>query len=108
MYSFVSDIISNIKMTRFTDWRKEAWNTNQNDWSSIKGFIEKAAPRIRNIGNFMSYLQGSIGSIRKTINKRAGVIDSFTGMLPSEMLDKVERYTGKGPKSGNMVQQWIW
>ncbi|GMO20610.1 MAG: hypothetical protein Ta2E_11840 [Mycoplasmoidaceae bacterium] len=65
--------------------------------------IGKAEPIIQNVGNFMSYLPGNLGLIGKTINSDAGAVDSFMGMLPSGMWDKVEQYTGKGSTSGNMA-----
>ncbi|GMO13054.1 MAG: hypothetical protein Ta2E_01910 [Mycoplasmoidaceae bacterium] len=69
---------------------------------TIGGFIGKAVTIIRNVGNIMSYLPGSLGKIGQTINHVAGGIDSFTGMLPSEVRDKVEKDIGKGSTSGNM------
>jgi hypothetical protein len=68
-------------MTRFTDWVKNAWNTGKNIAGKVGGFIGKAAPIVRNIGNFMSYLPGNLGKIGQTINKVAGFADSITGNL---------------------------
>ncbi|GMO21270.1 MAG: hypothetical protein Ta2E_12280 [Mycoplasmoidaceae bacterium] len=94
-------------MERFRDWLKGAWTTVKNVGSTIRGFIGKAAPMIPNVGCFMNYLPGSLGSIGETINKLAGAVNSFTGMLPSGMREKVEQYTGKGSISGNIAMQWI-
>jgi hypothetical protein len=89
-------------MTRFTDWLKNAWRTAKNVAGNIGGFIGKAAPIVRNIGNFMSYLPGNLGKIGQGINSVAGRVDSFTGMLPSGIKNKIEQYMGKGSTSSNM------
>jgi hypothetical protein len=52
-------------MTRFTDCLKSAWNTGKNIVGKVGGFIGKAAPIVRNIGNFMSYLPGNLGKLDK-------------------------------------------
>jgi hypothetical protein len=50
----------------------------------------------------MSYLPGNFGRIGKSINSVAGAVDSFTGMLPGGIKNKIEQYTGKGSISTNM------
>jgi hypothetical protein len=72
------------KMTRFTNWLKSAWGTAKNVAGKVGGFIGKAAPIVRNIGNFMSYLPGNLGKIGQGINSVAEAVDSFTGMLLGE------------------------
>jgi hypothetical protein len=89
-------------MTRFTDWLKSAWGTANNVAGKLGGFIGKAAPIVRNIGNFMSYLPRNLGKIGQGINSVAGAVDSFTGMLPGGIKNKIEQYTGKGSTSSNM------
>jgi hypothetical protein len=43
----------------------------------------------------MSYLPGKIGEIGKAINYYGGMVDSFTGLLPSGPLkDKIISYMG--------------
>jgi phage-related protein len=89
-------------MTRFTDWLKSAWGTVTNVAGKVGGFIGKAAPIVRNIGNFMSYLPGNVGNLCQGIISVAGAVDSFTGMLPSGIKNKIEQYTGKCSTSSNM------
>jgi hypothetical protein len=89
-------------MKRFTDWLKSVWNTGKNIVGKVRGFIGKVAPIVGNIGNFMSYLPGNLGKIGQTINNIGGAVDSFTGLLPGGIKDKIEKYTGKGSVSKNM------
>jgi hypothetical protein len=89
-------------MTRFTDSLKSAWGSVKNLAGKIGGFIGKAAPIVRNVGNFMPYLPGNLGKIGQGINSVTGAVDSFTGILPSGIKNKIEQYTGKGSISSNM------
>jgi hypothetical protein len=89
-------------MNRFTDWLKSAWNIGKNIVGKVGGFIGKAVPIVLNIGNFMSYLPGNKGKIGQTFNNIVDAVDSFTGMLPGGIKDKIEKYTGKGSVSNNM------
>jgi hypothetical protein len=50
----------------------------------------------------MSYLPENLGKIGQGINSVAGAVDSFTGMLPSGIKNKIEQYTGTGSISSNM------
>jgi hypothetical protein len=63
-------------MTRFLDWLNSAWNTAKNVTGKVRNFIGKAALMVgsfigkaasfvRNIGNFMLYLTGKLGTIGK-------------------------------------------
>jgi hypothetical protein len=48
----------------------------------VGGFIGKAAPIIRKVGNFMTYRLGNLDKIGQGINKESGVVGSVTDMLP--------------------------
>jgi phage-related protein len=110
-YCHLLELIS-ISITRFSDWLSNAWNTAKSIAVKVDNFIGKAAPMIgsliekevpivRNIGNFMNYLPGKLGTKGKRINDEADRVDSMTGMLPSGLNEKVEQYKGRGPNSYN-------
>jgi hypothetical protein len=50
----------------------------------------------------MSYLPGNSGKIGQIINNIGGAVDSFRGMLPASIKDKIEKYTCKGSVSNNI------
>jgi hypothetical protein len=88
-------------MTRFSDWLSSALNTENNMASKegnfirktapmVGSFIGKAAPILSDIDNFIIYLPGKLGTIGKTINNVAVRIDSVTGMLTTDLIEKAE------------------
>jgi hypothetical protein len=93
-------------MTRFSDWLSSACNTAKNVAGKVCNFIGKADPIVgsfigkaahfvHNIGHFMNYLSGKLGTRGKTIIRIAVRVDSVTGMLPSRMREKGKQYTSR-------------